>query len=91
VVVGCNNVKIKHNYGHVNLVKELIKNNVLVVTTGCNAIACAEAGLLVPGASELAGDGLKVVCEVLGIPPVLHMGSCVDISRILLLSSILAS
>ena len=90
-VVGCNNVKIKHNYGHVNLVKELIKNNVLVVTTGCNAIACAEAGLLVPEASELAGDGLKVVCEALGIPPVLHMGSCVDISRILLLSSILAS
>ena len=90
-VVGCNNVKIKHNYGHVNLVKELIKNNVLVVTTGCNAIACAESGLLVPEASELAGEGLKVVCEALGIPPVLHMGSCVDISRILLLSSILAS
>ncbi len=90
-VVGCNNVKIKHNYGHVNLVKELIKNNVLVVTTGCNAIACAEAGLLVPEASKIAGDGLKVVCEALGIPPILHMGSCVDISRILLLSSILAS
>jgi carbon-monoxide dehydrogenase catalytic subunit len=90
-VVGCNNVKIKHNYRHVNLVKELIKNNVLVVTTGCNAIACAEAGLLVPGAPGSAGDELKVVCEALGISPVLHMGSCVDISRILLLSSILAS
>jgi carbon-monoxide dehydrogenase catalytic subunit len=90
-VVGCNNVKIKHNYGHVNLVKELIKNNVLVVTTGCNAIACAEAGLLVPDASELAGDGLKAVCKALGIPPVLHMGSCVDISRILVLSSALAN
>jgi len=89
-VVGCNNVKITHNYGHVNLVKELIKNNVLVVTTGCNAIACAEAGLLVPEAAELAGDGLKTVCKALGIPPVLHMGSCVDISRILLLSSALA-
>ena len=90
-VVGCNNVKIKHNYGHVNLVKELIKNNVLVVTTGCNAIACAEAGLLVPEASELAGEGLKAVCKALGIPPVLHMGSCVDISRILVLSSVLAN
>jgi carbon-monoxide dehydrogenase catalytic subunit len=89
-VVGCNNVKVTHNYGHVNLVKELIKNNVLVVTTGCNAIACAEAGLLVPEAAELAGDGLKTVCKALGIPPVLHMGSCVDISRILLLSSALA-
>lgn len=90
-VVGCNNVKIPHNYGHVNLVKELIKNNVLVVTTGCNAIACAEAGLLMPDASELAGDGLKAVCKALGIPPVLHMGSCVDISRILVLASALAN
>ncbi len=90
-VVGCNNVKITHNYGHVNLVKELIKNNVLVVTTGCNAIACAEAGLLVPEASELAGEGLRAVCKILGIPPVLHMGSCVDISRILLLSSAIAN
>ena len=90
-VVGCNNVKIRHNYGHVNLVKELIKNNVLVVTTGCNAIACAEAGLLVPEAASLAGDGLKGVCESLGIPPVLHMGSCVDISRILVLASAIAN
>jgi len=90
-VVGCNNVKITHNFGHVNLVKELIKNNVLVVTTGCNAIACAEAGLLMPEASELAGEGLKAVCRALGIPPVLHMGSCVDISRILVLASVLAN
>ena len=89
-VVGCNSVKVQHNYGHVNLVKELIKNNVLVVTTGCNAIACAEAGLLMPEAASLAGDGLKGVCEALGIPPVLHMGSCVDISRILLLASAVA-
>jgi carbon-monoxide dehydrogenase catalytic subunit len=90
-VVGCNNVKVQHNYGHVNLVKELIKNNVLVVTTGCNAIACAEAGLLVPEAAALAGDGLKGVCEALGVPPVLHMGSCVDISRILVLASAVAN
>ncbi|MDR7664659.1 anaerobic carbon-monoxide dehydrogenase catalytic subunit [Methanosarcina sp. Z-7115] len=90
-VVGCNNIKVMHNHGHVTLVKELIKNNVLVVTTGCNAIACAEAGLLLPEAAELAGDGLKTVCKALGIPPVLHMGSCVDISRILLISSALAN
>ncbi|AKB74726.1 Carbon monoxide dehydrogenase CooS subunit [Methanosarcina lacustris Z-7289] len=90
-VVGCNNVKVQHNYGHVNLVKELIKNNVLVVTTGCNAIACAEAGLLVPEAAVLAGEGLKGICEALGIPPVLHMGSCVDISRILVLASAIAN
>jgi len=82
-VVGCNNPKVQHDYGHVNMVKELIKNDVLVVTTGCNAIACAKAGLLLPEAAEQAGEGLKGVCQSLGVPPVLHMGSCVDISRIL--------
>ena len=90
-VVGCNNVKIQHDYGHLGLVRELIKNNVLVVTTGCNAIACAKAGLLLPEAAKEAGDGLRGVCESLGIPPVLHMGSCVDISRILVLAAALAN
>jgi len=84
-VVGCNNARVKHNAGHVTMVKELIKNDVLVLTTGCNAIACAEAGLMVPeAATEYAGEGLASVCEAVGIPPVLHMGSCVDNSRILI-------
>ena len=82
-VVGCNNPKVRHDYGHLKLVEELIKNDVLVVSTGCNAIATAKAGLMLPEAAEQAGDGLRGVCEALGIPPVLHMGSCVDISRIL--------
>ncbi|MGB9593119.1 MAG: anaerobic carbon-monoxide dehydrogenase catalytic subunit, partial [Anaerolineae bacterium] len=90
-VVGCNNPKIQHDYGHVNLVRELIRNDVLVVTTGCNAIACAKAGLLLPEAAEQAGDGLKGVCQALGIPPVLHMGSCVDISRILVACAAIAN
>ncbi|MFB3764923.1 MAG: anaerobic carbon-monoxide dehydrogenase catalytic subunit [Methanotrichaceae archaeon] len=90
-VVGCNNPKVKQDYGHVNLVKELIKNNVLVVTTGCNALACAKAGLLLPEAADLAGDGLKGVCKALGVPPVLHMGSCVDISRILVAAAAIAN
>lgn len=89
--VGCNNVKIPQDSLHVNLVKELIKNNVLVVTTGCSAHALAKAGLLTPEATEkYAGDGLKAVLTVVGqaaglngpLPPVLHMGSCVDNSRI---------
>ncbi|MFC1982105.1 anaerobic carbon-monoxide dehydrogenase catalytic subunit [Chloroflexota bacterium] len=84
-VVGCNNARAKHNEAHIAMVKELIKNDVLVITTGCNAIACAEAGLLVPEAAlEYAGEGLAEVCETVGIPPVLHMGSCVDNSRILM-------
>ena len=90
-VVGCNNPKIKHDHGHIELVRELIKNNVLVATTGCNAIACAKAGLMLPEASAQAGDGLKGVCEALGVPPVLHMGSCVDISRILTVCAAVAN
>ena len=84
-VVGCNNARVKHNEAHVTMVKELIRNDVLVITTGCNAIACAEAGLMVPeAAAKYAGEGLASVCETVGIPPVLHMGSCVDNSRILI-------
>ena len=68
-----------------SMVKELIKNDVIVLTTGCNAIACGKAGLLTPDAALVhAGPGLAEVCETVGIPPVLHMGSCVDNSRILI-------
>ncbi|NMB90855.1 MAG: anaerobic carbon-monoxide dehydrogenase catalytic subunit [Chloroflexi bacterium] len=90
-VVGCNNPRVQHDYGHVNLVKELIKRDILVVTTGCNAIACAKVGLLLPEGAEMAGEGLKAVCNALGIPPVLHMGSCVDNSRILVTCAAVAN
>jgi carbon-monoxide dehydrogenase catalytic subunit len=84
-VVGCNNARTRHNNDHIIVVKELIKNDVLVLTTGCNAIACAMEGLLTPeSAAVYCGPGLAEVCETVGIPPVLHMGSCVDNSRILL-------
>jgi len=84
-VVGCNNARTRHNEGHIAVVKELIKNDVLVLTTGCNGIACAMEGLLTPeSAGVYCGPGLKEVCETVGIPPVLHLGSCVDNSRILL-------
>ena len=87
-VVGCNNARTKHNEGHIAIVKELIKNDVLVITTGCNGIACAMEGLLRPeSAAAYCGPGLAEVCETVGIPPVLHMGSCVDNSRILLAAS----
>ncbi len=86
-VVGCNNPKIKHDYGHVTLAEELIKQDILVVETGCAAIASAKAGLLLPEAAAKAGPGLRGICEALQIPPVLHMGSCVDISRILVVAA----
>jgi carbon-monoxide dehydrogenase catalytic subunit len=83
-VVGCNNARVTHDDVHVTLVKELIKNDVLVIETGCAAMACGKAGLLVPEAAEFAGEGLRSVCETVGIPPVLHMGACIDNSRILI-------
>ena len=89
-IVGCNNPKIKHDYGHVTLTRRLIENDILVVDTGCVAVANAKAGFKVPAAADMAGPGLKEICNALGIPPVLHMGSCVDNVRILMLVSALA-
>jgi len=84
-IVGCNNARGKADEYHLTLTRELIKRNILVLQTGCAAVACAKAGLLTPEAAlELAGPSLREVCEAVGIPPVLHMGSCVDNSRILL-------
>jgi carbon-monoxide dehydrogenase catalytic subunit len=83
-VVGCTNPRMKQDYVHVELVKELIKNDVLVVQTGCSQVALAKAGLTTPEAAHLAGPGLKEVCETVGMPPVLGIGSCVDNSRILI-------
>ena len=83
-IVGCNNAKQKAD-GYTNILsKELIKNNVLLLQTGCSAIASAKAGMMTPEAAlEFAGDGLREVCEAVGLPPILHLGSCVDNSRIL--------
>ncbi|MBU4316480.1 MAG: anaerobic carbon-monoxide dehydrogenase catalytic subunit [Proteobacteria bacterium] len=86
-VVGCTNPRVKQDWVHVELVKELIKNDVLVLQTGCSQIALAKAGLLTPEAAYLAGPGLREVCETVGMPPVLGIGSCVDNSRILVAAS----
>ncbi len=84
-VVGCNNARVTHDDPNLTLIKELIKNDVIVLVTGCAAMACGKAGLLTPDAAKkYAGEGLASVCEAVGIPPVLHMGACVDNSRILM-------
>ena len=83
-VVGCNNPNIRQDWAHLEMTKELIKHDVLVVQTGCAAIACAKDGLLTPESASFAGPGLREICETVGIPPVLHMGACVDNSRILI-------
>jgi carbon-monoxide dehydrogenase catalytic subunit len=84
-VVGCNNARVTHDDPNLTLIKELIKNDVIVLATGCSAMTCGKAGLLTPEATDIyAGQGLASVGRVVGIPPVLHMGSCVDNSRILM-------
>ena len=84
-VVGCNNARTTHDADHLIMIKELLKNDVIVLTTGCAAMACGKAGLLTPEAAKVyAGSGLAEVCEAVGIPPVLHMGACIDNSRILI-------
>jgi len=89
-IVGCNNPKIPQDYAHVELTKQLIANDILVLVTGCSAVANGKAGQMMPESAELAGPGLRAVCEALGIPPVLHMGSCVDNARIIHLAAALA-
>lgn len=89
-MVGCNNPKIRPDSAHIELMKKLIANDIIIVTTGCSAQAAAKAGLMDKRAKDLCGAGLKRVCELADIPPVLHMGSCVDISRMMVLVAELA-
>jgi carbon-monoxide dehydrogenase catalytic subunit len=82
--IGCNNARLYHDSLFHHVVVEFLKNDILVVETGCGAIASAKQGFMTPEAAmEYAGPGLREICETVGIPPVLHMGSCVDNSRIL--------
>ena len=89
-MVGCNNPKIRPDLAHIELMKKLIANDIVIIASGCSAQAAAKAGLMDKRAKDICGDGLKRVCELADIPPVLHMGSCVDISRMLILASELA-
>ncbi len=90
-VVGCNNPRVIQDEAHFDIVKEFLKNDVLVVQTGCGALCNAKYGLLQGEALKHAGPGLREICEAVGIPPVLHMGSCVDNSRILTVLSEMAT
>ena len=89
-MVGCNNPKVRPDTAHIELMKKLIKNDIILIVSGCSAQAAAKAGLMDKEAKELCGEGLNRVCELVDIPPVLHMGSCVDISRMMVLASDIA-
>ncbi|MDR1065378.1 MAG: carbon monoxide dehydrogenase, partial [Oscillospiraceae bacterium] len=86
-IVGCNNPRVRPDFSHFEIMKELIENDILIVATGCAAQLATKAGLLNKDAKYLCGDGLRRVCELVDIPPVLHMGACVDISRMMLLAT----
>ena len=89
-MVGCNNPKVRPDTAHIELMKKMIANDIIIIASGCSAQAAAKAGLMDKSAKDLCGAGLKRVCELADIPPVLHMGSCVDISRMLVLAATLA-
>ncbi|GHU09826.1 carbon-monoxide dehydrogenase catalytic subunit [Spirochaetia bacterium] len=86
-IVGCNNPRVRPDYSHFEIMKELLANDVLIVATGCAAQMATKAGLLQKDAKYLCGAGLRRVCELVDIPPILHMGACVDISRMMLLAT----
>lgn len=88
---GCNNQKVVHDQATIEIAKELAKNDVFMVTTGCTAGGFAKAGFLSSMAVDAyAGEGLKKFIKRLeekaglkaGLPLIYHMGSCVDNSRI---------
>lgn len=90
LMAGCNNVKVPQDENFLSVAKELLARDVLLLATGCGAGAYARHGLLAPEATETyAGSGLKAVLTAIGeanglggpLPPVLHLGSCVDNSR----------
>jgi carbon-monoxide dehydrogenase catalytic subunit len=89
-MVGCNNPKVRPDTAHIELMKKLLKNDILLVLSGCSAQAAAKAGLLDKRAKIFCGDGMRRVCELVDMPPALHMGSCVDISRMMILVNVLA-
>ena len=84
-MVGCNNPKVRPDYSHIEMMKKLLANDIVIVATGCAAQAAGKAGLLDKRAKVFCGQGMRRVCTLADIPPVLHMGSCVDISRMMLL------
>jgi len=90
-VVGCNNARVPHDEGMIKIIKTLIANDVLVVTTGCVSHASGKYGYMLPEMMEDAGKGLREICQTIGVPPVINLGSCVDNSRILTVLSQVAT
>jgi carbon-monoxide dehydrogenase catalytic subunit len=86
-IVGCNNPRVRPDNSHYEIMRELLRNDILIVATGCAAQVATKAGLLNYDAKRICGAGLRRVCELAHIPPILHMGACIDISRMMLLAT----
>ncbi len=89
-VVGCTNARNGHDSSSLLLIKELLKRDILVISSGCVASGAQIEGLQSPAAADIAGIKLQAVCKALGIPPVLNFGSCIDIGRIALVVTAIA-
>ncbi|MEW9123953.1 MAG: anaerobic carbon-monoxide dehydrogenase catalytic subunit [Thermotaleaceae bacterium] len=90
-IVGCSNLTAKgHDVFTVELTKELIQRDIIVLSAGCSSGGLENVGLMSPKAAALAGDNLREVCESLGIPPVLNFGPCLAIGRLELVASEIA-
>lgn len=90
-VVGCTNNRNGHDSASLQLIKELLKRDILVITAGCVASGAQIEGLQTLEAQESAGENLKSICKALGVPPVLNFGSCIDIGRITLAVAAIAN
>ena len=90
-VVGCSNLTAGgHDVLSVELTKELIAKDILVLTAGCSSGGIENCGLMTPEAAKYAGPKLRAVCEKLNIPPVLNFGPCLAIGRIEIVATELA-
>lgn len=90
-VVGCSNLTAGgHDILTVDLVKELIAKDMIVLTAGCSSGGIENCGLMTPEAAKYAGPKLRAVCEKLGIPPVLNFGPCLAIGRLEIVATELA-
>jgi carbon-monoxide dehydrogenase catalytic subunit/CO dehydrogenase/CO-methylating acetyl-CoA synthase complex beta subunit len=97
LMAGCNNQRTEQDLHHLEIAKELLRNDILVLATGCSAGAFAKNGFLSSQATELyAGPGLRAFLQELSkannvqLPPIWHMGSCVDNARAMNLATELA-
>lgn len=90
-VVGCSNLTAGgHDVLSVELTKELIAKDILVLTAGCSSGGIENCGLMTPEAAKMAGPKLRAVCEKLNIPPVLNFGPCLAIGRLEIVATELA-